>query len=165
MLKVASGPVGILHHIASYYVRHIPSPSVHINFKAIFYLKICHIYVGKYNYVICAFKYTYYIDIGTKKKVTIRGIRWSVYEYTSWPSTYIYILRCICHFPFEFTLLRIFRRLQVIIFPTPENVKRHTTVQQRPIFNCSLQLGLTLNQMSFNILKWKSHYKEVSQNM
>ena len=117
----------------------------------------------------------------------------------------MYILRCICHFPFVFTLMRIFRRLQLIIFPSPENVKRHTTVQQRPIFNCSLQLGLTvynktpghsawsstvhcqlellgtventvfagrwcgvcpsLNQMSFNVLKWKSHYEEVSQNM
>ena len=37
-----------------------------------------------------------------------------------------FILRCICHFSYVFTLQRIFRRLQVIILPTPENVKRHT---------------------------------------
>ena len=40
------------------------------------------------------------------------------------------ILHCICHFPFLFTLLRIFRRLQVIIVPTPGNVKCRTTGQQ-----------------------------------
>jgi hypothetical protein len=33
----------------------------------------------------------------------------------------------------------------VIVLPTPENVKRHTTGQQRPIFNCSLQLRLTVD--------------------
>ena len=55
----------------------------------------------------------------------------------------VHILRCICHIPFVFTLQRIFRRLQVIILPTPENVKRHTTGQQRPILNCSLHLWLT----------------------
>ena len=49
----------------------------------------------------------------------------------------IYILHCIGHFPFVFTL-------QVIIVPTPENVKRHTRGQRRPIFNCSLQLRLTV---------------------
>ena len=54
-----------------------------------------------------------------------------------------HIIHCICHFPFVFTLQRIFRRLRVIILPTPENVKRHNTGQQRPIFNCSLQLRLT----------------------
>ena len=56
------------------------------------------------------------------------------------------ILRCICHFPFVFTLRRIFRCLQVIVLPTPENVKRHTTGQQRPIFSCSLQLRLTVDR-------------------
>ena len=55
------------------------------------------------------------------------------------------ILRCICHFPFVFTQQRISRRLQVINLTTPENVKRHTTGQQRPIFNCSLQLRLTVD--------------------
>ena len=55
------------------------------------------------------------------------------------------ILRCICHFPFVFTLLKIFRRLQVIILSTPKNVKRHTTGQQRPMFNCSLQLQLKVD--------------------
>ena len=43
------------------------------------------------------------------------------------------IFRCSCHFPFIFTLQRIFRRLQVIILPTPENVKCHTTTYQKPI--------------------------------
>ena len=55
------------------------------------------------------------------------------------------ILRCIWHFPFVFTLQRICRRLQVIIHITPENVKRHTTGQKRPVFNCSLQLLLTVD--------------------
>ena len=55
------------------------------------------------------------------------------------------ILHCICQFPFVFTLQRIFRRLQVIILLTPENVKRHTTGQQSPFFNCSLQLRLTVD--------------------
>ena len=53
------------------------------------------------------------------------------------------ILRFNCHFPFVFSLRRIFRHLQVVILPTPENVKRHTTGRQRPILNCSLQLWLT----------------------
>ena len=54
-------------------------------------------------------------------------------------------LRCICHFPFVFILQRIFRCLPVIIHPTPENFKCHTTGQQGPIFNCSLQLRLTMD--------------------
>ena len=33
----------------------------------------------------------------------------------------------------------------MIILLTPENVKGHTTGQQRPIFNCSLQLRLTVD--------------------
>ena len=33
----------------------------------------------------------------------------------------------------------------MIILPTPENVKRHTTGQQRPILNCSLPLRLTVD--------------------
>ena len=54
----------------------------------------------------------------------------------------IYILRCCCHFPFIFNLQRIFNRPQVNILPTLENVRRHTTSYQRPIFNCSLKLRL-----------------------
>ena len=57
----------------------------------------------------------------------------------------IFILCCICHFPFVFILQRIFRRLQVIILPTTGNVKRHITGQRRPIFNCSLQLQPTVD--------------------
>ena len=49
------------------------------------------------------------------------------------------------HFPFVFTLQRIFRRLQVNILLTPEIVKRHSPGQQRSIFNCSLQLQLTVD--------------------
>ena len=33
----------------------------------------------------------------------------------------------------------------MIILPTPENAKRNTTGQQRPISNCSLQLQLTVD--------------------
>ena len=44
---------------------------------------------------------------------------------------------------FIFNLQRIVKRLQVNMLPTPDNVKRHTTIYQRPIFNCSLQLRLT----------------------
>ena len=53
------------------------------------------------------------------------------------------ILLYCCHFPFIFNLLRISRRLQVIILPTPENVKHHNTSYQRTNFDNSLQLPLT----------------------
>ena len=39
----------------------------------------------------------------------------------------------------------------MIILPTPENVKRHTTGQQRPIFNCSLQLRLTVELLAIRL--------------
>ena len=68
----------------------------------------------------------------------------------------ILILRCICHFPFVFTLRRICRCLQVIILPIPENVKRHTTGKQRPIFNCSLQLRLTVDSGTPRHPAWSS---------
>ena len=51
-----------------------------------------------------------------------------------------YLSLPLCIYPAEIS-----RRLQVINLTTPENVKRHTTGQQRPIFNCSLQLQLTVD--------------------
>ena len=65
--------------------------------------------------------------------------------YSIYCSNGLFILRCICHFPFILTLQRIFRRMQVIILPTPENVKHNTTGQRGPIFNCSLKLWLTVD--------------------
>ena len=53
------------------------------------------------------------------------------------------VICCCFHFLFILNLQRLFRRLQVIILPTPENVKRHTTSYQRFILDCSLQLKLT----------------------
>ena len=53
----------------------------------------------------------------------------------------IHILLCICHYLY----LPCREYSNVIILPTPENVKHHTTGQQRPILNCSLQLRLTVD--------------------
>ena len=59
----------------------------------------------------------------------------------------MFILCYYGHFPFIFNLQRIFRRLQVKILPTPENVKHHTTSQKRPIF-LAIQHGPPLAQNS-----------------